>query len=630
MTDASAPTNTATNTATTGAPVAADALIIEVAKLLQRIGRSDLAERASIAAARLRRPSTVVCVVGEFKQGKSSLINALLGQPVCPVDDDLATSAITLVRWGEQPTAIVRRRAESGVPGDPPVIETIQVEDVHDWVSEVGNPGNAKRVDRVEIVVPSPLLKQGLVIVDTPGMGGLGAGHAAATLSFLPFADGLIFTSDASAELSAPEVEFLRRASELCPTVLFAQTKIDLYANWQRIMDLNRGHFQRAGFSPPMVAVSSALRTEALRRKDKTLNELSRVPELVKHLSDDVVGPAKASATSRSIADVLAIVGQVLAGLGAEKAILTDPATAAEAVKALESAKGRLEFLRGPGAKWNVLVGDRVSDLSNNVNYRFRGATRNISRMMDERIELLTKGDEWDQLARYIQTVVADEVTQVFVDLEQGRHDVRAEVVDLLREEHLDLAELSPIGTGFDVTEMWQGKALEQDASGGKKAFTTTITSIRGAQGGIIMFGMLGTFLPTAAGVLIASNPVLLGIGAVFGGMGLADDRKRKIAARRQAARSQVRQFLDDVQFEMGNQIGNLIREIQRDLRDEFTERITELVRTYADTATRAQADAQASTVDRQKRGVELDASISALSTFEAALRSSALSKAAS
>jgi hypothetical protein len=630
MTDASASTNTATNTATTGAPVAADALIIEVAKLLQRIGRSDLAERASIAAARLRRPSTVVCVVGEFKQGKSSLINALLGQPVCPVDDDLATSAITLVRWGEQPTAIVRRRAESGVAGDPPVIETIQVEDVHDWVSEVGNPGNAKRVDRVEIVVPSPLLKQGLVIVDTPGMGGLGAGHAAATLSFLPFADGLIFTSDASAELSAPEVEFLRRASELCPTVLFAQTKIDLYPNWQRIMDINRGHFERAGFSPPMVAVSSALRAEALRRKDKTLNELSRVPELVKHLSDDVVGPAKASATSRSIADVLAIVGQVLAGLGAERAILTDPATAAEAVKALESAKGRLEFLRGPGAKWNVLVGDRVSDLSNNVNYRFRGATRNISRMMDERIELLTKGDEWDQLARYIQTVVADEVTQVFVDLEQGRHDVRAEVVDLLREEHLDLAELTPIGAGFDVTEMWQGKALEQDASGGKKAFTTTITSIRGAQGGIIMFGMLGTFLPTAAGVLIASNPVLLGIGAVFGGMGLADDRKRKIAARRQAARSQVRQFLDDVQFEMGNQIGNLIREIQRDLRDEFTERITELVRTYADTATRAQADAQASTVDRQKRGVELDASISALSTFEAALRSSASSKAAS
>jgi Dynamin family len=603
-----------------GAGQTPDALILEVAKVLQRLGRTDLAQRASIAAARLKRPSTVVCVVGEFKQGKSTLINALLGQAVCPVDDDLATSAITLVRYGDQAGAVVRRKAESGNPGDPPVIENISIADVHQFVSEIGNPGNHKQVERVEIVVPSPLLKQGLVIVDTPGMGGLGAGHAAATMSFLPFADGLIFASDASAELSAPEVEFLRRATELCPTVLFVQTKIDLYPNWQRIMDLNRGHFERAGVAPPMVAVSSALRQEALARKDRSLNELSRVPEVVQHLADDVVGPAKASAAQRSIADARSIIGQVTAGLRAEREILADPAKAAEAVQALEQAKARLDYLRGPGAKWNVLVGDRVSDLSNNVNYRFRAATRNVSKLMDERIEALTKGNEWDDLARYIQTVVADEVTQAFVDLEQGRNDIRAEVVELLREEQLDLAERSPIGSGFDVADMWQGKALEQDASTGKKAFTTTITTIRGAQGGIYMFGMLGTFLPAAASVLIASNPVLLGIGAVFGGMGLADDRKRKIAARRQAARSQVRQFLDDVQFEMGNQIGNLIREIQRDLRDEFTDRISELVRTYTETGQRAQADAQKSGQERQQRGTELDASLAAFASLDTAL----------
>ena len=65
--------------------------------------------------------------------------------------------------------------------------------------------------------MPSAILKQGLVLVDTPGMGGLGAGHAAATLAFLPFADGVILVSDASAELSAPEVDFLRRAVRAVP-----------------------------------------------------------------------------------------------------------------------------------------------------------------------------------------------------------------------------------------------------------------------------------------------------------------------------------------------------------------------------------------------------------------------------
>jgi hypothetical protein len=128
------------------------------------------------------------------------------------------------------------------------------------------------------------------------------------------------------------------------------------------------------------------------------------------------------------------------------------------------------------------------------------------------------------------------------------------------------------------------------------------------------MFGMVGTFLPAAAGVLVASNPVMLGIGAVFGGMGLADDRKRKVAERRQAARAQTRQFLDDVQFEMGNQIGNLVRDIQRELRDEFGDRLGELLRTCTETAERAQADAHRTDQERTARDAELQR---ALAWFE-------------
>jgi len=596
-------------------PPGADALIIELAKVLTTLGRADLAGRAQAAAARLRRPSTVVCVVGEFKQGKSSLINALLGQQVCPVDDDLATSAITLVRYGEQPAAVVRRS-----DGSEKIAEPIPIGSVHEFVSESGNPGNQKGVERVEITVPSALLKQGLVVVDTPGMGGLGAGHAAATLGFLPFADGLIFASDASAELSAPEVEFLRRATELCPTVLFVQTKIDLFPNWPKIMDLNRGHMERAGFQIPMVSVSSALRDEALRRKDRSLNDLSRVPEVVKHLNDDVVGPAKATATARSVADALGIIGQVAAGLQAERAAAADPDAARVAVAALETAKARLDYLRGPAAKWNVVVGDRISDLSNAVTFQFRGAARQISRMMDERIEVLAKGDEWDELARYLQTVVADEVTKVFVQLENGRVSTRDEVLELMRDEDLSIGGQGQGIATFDLSELWSGKGLDPSITGGKKALGVGLTTIRGAQGGVMMFGMLGSFLPTAAGVLLMSNPVLLGVGALFGSMGLAEDRKRKVAMRRQAARTQVRQFLDDVQFEVGNKISALVRDIQRDLRDEFGDRLAEMVRTCVETTQRVQQDGQNSTAQRQARVAELDASMKSFTRLQGAL----------
>ena len=104
MTDAGAP------------PVTVKSTIIELVKVLNTLDRKDLVDRATAAAARLDRPGTVVCVVGEFKQGKSSLVNALLGQAVCPVDDDLATSAITLVRFADEPGAVVRMRGDDGQP----------------------------------------------------------------------------------------------------------------------------------------------------------------------------------------------------------------------------------------------------------------------------------------------------------------------------------------------------------------------------------------------------------------------------------------------------------------------------------------------------------------------------------
>jgi len=597
-----------------------EAGLVELVRVLQKLERPDLAQRATAAAARLKRPSTVVCVVGEFKQGKSSLVNGLLGRTICPVDDDLATSAITLVRYGDEATASVRRRGDDGTATS----QSVPVEELTDWVSEIGNPKNAKQVERVEITVPSPLLKQGLVVVDTPGMGGLGAGHAAATLAFLPFADGLIFVSDASAELSAPEVVFLRRATELCPTVMFALTKIDLYPQWQRIAELDRGHLDRQGLRIPTVAVSSVIRTEALARKDKELNDRSRFPVLVKELGDKVVAPAKAGAATRSASEARSIALMVRSGLEAEKSVIGDPAATKAALERLEAAKQRLEHLRGPGARWSTIVGDRTADVSNNVMFDFRGGMRQISRNMDEVIEELNKGDAWDDMVHDLQADVADEVTRAFVALEEGRIAIRDEVVNTLGEENLQV-DLGP-GSGvdwFDVSDLWQGKALEASSSGKKKAFSQGLTGVKGAQGGIMMFGMMGQFLPAAAGALIATNPVLLGIGALFGTMGLSEDRKRKVQMRRQTARGQVRQFLDDVQFEVNNQLTAVIRDIQRELRDEFTARLGELQRTYTDAAKSAQEDAQRSQAERTQRGGELDQSIAALRKVEATLGAS-------
>ena len=602
-----------------------DSVIGELVRVLRTLGREDLVGRATAAGARLHRPSTIVCVVGEFKQGKSSLVNGLLGADVCPVDDDLATSAITLVRYGETSSAIVRRRE-----GDQAVADQIPVAELGGWVSERGNPGNEKQVERVEITAPSAILRQGLALVDTPGMGGLGAGHTAATLAFLPFADGLILVSDASAELSAPEVEFLQRAVELCPTVLFAQTKTDLYPAWERIVEINKGHLARAGIDIPVVAVSNTLRSEALARRDRSLNALSHFPEMIEDLGTSVVEPAKALAEERSKRDIRGITALVRASLEDEKQMLADPSTVKGALGDLQRATERLEHLRGPGAKWSVVVGDRVADLSNDVSYQFRSGMRTISRVMDELVEGIKSGKEWDNMVRQMQAQVADEVTRVFVGIEEGRGNIRAEVATLLQDEHLSLP--TPRGRhddAVDVGELWQGKALDDGGGGRKAKLTSGLTGLRGAQGGVVMFGMMGQFLPAVAATIVASNPVLLGAGALFGGLQMSEDRKRKVAARRQSARQQVRQFMDDVQFEVTNEMTQLLRDLQHDLRDEFGERLAELQRTYADTAQRAQKIASQTQEQSKKRSAEIEAA-SAVLTKVAALAGSSPSAAPS
>ena len=106
---------------------------------------------------------------------------------------------------------------------------------------------------------------------------------------------------------------------------------------------------------------------------------------------------------------------------------------------AIEQANARIEHLRGPGARWSVLVNDRISDLTHERHPRLRSGMREISREMDERIEVLKKGDEWDEVTRHLQTRVADEVTRAFVAVEQGDRSIRAEAVELLAEEQLDL-----------------------------------------------------------------------------------------------------------------------------------------------------------------------------------------------
>ncbi|HTH05609.1 MAG TPA: dynamin family protein, partial [Ilumatobacteraceae bacterium] len=181
------------------------ALVHSLSEFAAETGRPDLAQRLEDTHARLLDPDVRVIVVGEFKQGKSKLINALVNAPACPVDDDIATSVPTSVGYGEEPSAwIMTRNEDSSKPGTALERQQVPLEDLSDYVSERGNPGNERRIVSAEVLVPREILKGGLKLVDSPGVGGLDSSNALATLSALSSAHAVLLVSDASQEYTEP------------------------------------------------------------------------------------------------------------------------------------------------------------------------------------------------------------------------------------------------------------------------------------------------------------------------------------------------------------------------------------------------------------------------------------------
>lgn len=160
-----------------------------------------------------------VAVVGQFKRGKSTLINALLGREVLPTGVVPVTALVTVIRHGEEPGA--RLRAADGA------WRPIPLADLAAWVSEEGNPGNAKGVVGVEVFVPSPLLASGMCLVDTPGVGSVFAGGTEATRAFVPHIDAALVVLGADPPLSEAELDLVTEVAREVRTLRFVLAKAD-------------------------------------------------------------------------------------------------------------------------------------------------------------------------------------------------------------------------------------------------------------------------------------------------------------------------------------------------------------------------------------------------------------------
>jgi ribosome biogenesis GTPase A len=214
----------------TGPAAASDvdgaARLLRLADLSEQLGTQGLAEEARELAARASEGRFFVACIGQFKRGKSTLINALVGAPILPVGFIPVTAVPTVIRFGERESARVRGRDGSW--------REIAVADLGEYVSEEHNPENAKGIAGVEVFVPSPLLASGMCLVDTPGLGSVFTGNTAATESFIPHIDAALVVIGADPPLAGEELTLVEAVGRNVEDLILVINKADRTTDEER------------------------------------------------------------------------------------------------------------------------------------------------------------------------------------------------------------------------------------------------------------------------------------------------------------------------------------------------------------------------------------------------------------
>jgi GTP-binding protein EngB required for normal cell division len=197
---------------------------IELLKTLERVinerGLVEFRSTLSVILDRLESDSFQIAVFGRVSSGKSSLLNYILETDVLPVGVNPITAVPTRIVHGADPrlnVAYVDRKSE----------ET-EIARLPEFVSEQFNPGNTKHVTRIVAELPSQRLQDGVVFVDTPGLGSLATAGAAETLAYLPQCDLGVVLVNAGSTLSQEDLSTLQSLYEAAIPALLLLSKADL------------------------------------------------------------------------------------------------------------------------------------------------------------------------------------------------------------------------------------------------------------------------------------------------------------------------------------------------------------------------------------------------------------------
>ena len=274
-----------------------------------------------------------VACVGQFKRGKSSLLNALAAGAQLPTGVVPVTSVVTIVRYGRERHADVYLRS-----GDH---KRVSIDELPAYVTESENPQNEKGVAVAEVFVPSELLASGMCLVDTPGIGSVSIENTAATEAFVPHIDAALVVLGSDPPISADELALVDAVARQTAELIFVLSKADRGTEAER---REARAFCEAVLAerlgrpvPPMLEVSA---TEQLAGTAPP-RDWSRLVSQLRNLAERAGSHLVQAAAERG-AQVLG--ARVLREIGEREAALTRPLVESEKrIEALKKAAALAE-----------------------------------------------------------------------------------------------------------------------------------------------------------------------------------------------------------------------------------------------------------------------------------------------
>ncbi len=360
---------------------ALDGLLGRLSTLADRAGAGEIRALTEQRRCRLRDGRLHLLVLGHFKRGKSSLINALLGEELLPAGVVPVTAILTEVRFASVPEATVEYADGS--------VERVRPDAVGRYVTESQNPENRKGVRRVTVGVPSPFLRAGLILVDTPGVGSVHRHNTSTAVASLQQADAALVVLTVDPPLGQAELDFLAEVRRHVSRFFFVLNKTDLVggdgareaAEFCRLVLRDRLGLGGVRLFP----VSARRGLEAKRRRDDRLLAASGLPDLERQLEEFLARERAALVLEQAARGGHALAQALEQELTIRLRALRAPVSVLE--RAMAEVKPRLEALLARRGEAVHLFRASVDELMNTVDVELEALKGRLTPQVEATLE---------------------------------------------------------------------------------------------------------------------------------------------------------------------------------------------------------------------------------------------------